>query len=275
MRRGRLQTAEGCCLHLTQRCHDRQYLLRFARDRRRYVARLREMSQRFAVEVLDYMVTSNHVHLLVWAGRGGAEVSAAMRFLQGAAARDYNRRKERSGSFWSDRYHPTLVETGVHLSRCLFYVDLNMVRAGVVRHPAEWAACGYHELAGRRQRYRVVNLPRLLWCLEMPGREAEFRAWYQATVDDLMRSAYRVREPVWSESVAVGSQAWVEGLASRIIVGRKAIVPLEALSGLGVAEGNGSYALRVSRRAFDPLREGVAGGAPAGLAAGSMVEKRI
>jgi len=223
------------------------------------MARLREMSQRFALDVLDYMVTSNHVHLLIWAGHGGSEVSSALHFLQGTSARDYNRRKVRSGSFWSDRYHPTLVETGVHLSRCLFYVDLNMVRAGAVAHPAEWAACGYHELAGRRQRYRVLNLDRLLWCLGMPGRVAEFRAWYQATVDDLVRSGYRVREPVWSVSVAVGSQSWVEGLASRIIVGRKAIVPLNPVPGINVAEGDGSYALQVSRRAFDPLRDDEAG----------------
>jgi putative transposase len=58
MGRGRLQIADGCCVHITQHCHDRQYLLRFARDRCRYVARLREMSQRFALDVLDYRATS-------------------------------------------------------------------------------------------------------------------------------------------------------------------------------------------------------------------------
>jgi len=264
MRRGRVQGADSCCLHITQRCHDGQFLLRFAVDRRKYVERLREMSRRFALDVLDYMVTSNHVHLMVWTEHGGGPVSEAMRFLQGTAARDYNRRTGRRGSFWSDRYHPTLVQSGVHLSRCLFYVDLNMVRAGAVSHPAEWPTCGYHELAGRRQRYRVVNLDRLLWCLEMPGRLADFRTWYQATVDDMASSAYRVREPVWSESVAVGSQAWVESMASRILVGRKTDVPLGALpgTGAGVAEGGVTYGLQVSRRVFDPLQDG----APAALA---------
>jgi putative transposase len=203
------------------------------------------------------MMTSNHVHLLVWAGPGGGDLAEAMRFLQGTAARDYNRRKKHSGAFWSDRYHPTLVQTGVHLSRCLFYVDMNMVRAAVVSHPAEWAASGYHELAGRRQRYRVLNLSRLLWCLGMPGRLTEFQAWYRETVDELVRSAYRLREPVWSETAAVGSRAWVEALASRVIVGRKAVVPLAMPSGLAVAEGESTYALQVSRRVFDPVRDGV------------------
>jgi len=85
------------------------------------------MSRRFAIDVLDYMVTSNPVHLLVWTEHGVGPVSEAMRFLQGTAARDHNRGTGRRGAFWSDRYHPTLVQSGVHLSRCLFYVDLNTV----------------------------------------------------------------------------------------------------------------------------------------------------
>jgi hypothetical protein len=46
--------------------------------------------------------------------------------------------KARRGAFWQDRYHATAVQTGEHLARCLVYVDLNMVRAGVVEHPALW-----------------------------------------------------------------------------------------------------------------------------------------
>jgi len=85
------------------------------------------MSRRFASEVLYCMVTSNPVHLLVWTEHGGGPVSEAMRFLPGTAAQDHKRRTGRRGAFWSDRYHPTLVQSGVRLSRCLFYVDLNTV----------------------------------------------------------------------------------------------------------------------------------------------------
>lgn len=43
-------------------------------------------------------------------------------------AQEYNRHKGRQGAFWEDRYHAT----DEHLHRCLAYIDLNMVRAGVV-----------------------------------------------------------------------------------------------------------------------------------------------
>jgi REP-associated tyrosine transposase len=76
--------------------------------------------------VLDYTVTSNHIHLLVRD--------------QGRSAQAHNARKRRHGAFWEDRYHATAVETGVHLARCVVYIDLNMVRAGVVQRLVPRAA---------------------------------------------------------------------------------------------------------------------------------------
>lgn len=72
-------------------------------------------------------------------------------------ARQYNRRKGRAGAFWEGKYHATAIESGLHLWRCLRYVDLNMVRAGKVEHPSGWRWCGYDELMGMRQRYRILR----------------------------------------------------------------------------------------------------------------------
>jgi len=41
-----------------------------------------------------------------------------------------------------DGYHATAIETGEHLLRCLVYVDLNMVRTGIVSHPEQWSHGG-------------------------------------------------------------------------------------------------------------------------------------
>ncbi len=51
--------------HITHRCHKRDFLLEFARDRQRWIYWLREASQRLDISVLNYTVTSNHIHLLV------------------------------------------------------------------------------------------------------------------------------------------------------------------------------------------------------------------
>lgn len=56
------------------------------------------------------------------------------------------------GAYWEDWYHATAVETGEHLLRCIVYIDLNMVRAGVVSHPSDWTF-----VDTMKSKLRVVN----------------------------------------------------------------------------------------------------------------------
>ena len=88
-----------------------------------------EAKRRFGLRILNYIVTSNHIHLLVQ-DRGRDEIAHSMQLIAGRTVQEYNRRKQHSGAFWEDRYHATAVDTGEHLLRCLAYIDLNMVRAG-------------------------------------------------------------------------------------------------------------------------------------------------
>ena len=55
----------GQVWHITHRCHKKEYLLKFARDRACWIRWLFEARKRYGLCVLNYMVTSNHVHLLV------------------------------------------------------------------------------------------------------------------------------------------------------------------------------------------------------------------
>ena len=123
------------------------------------------------------------MHLLVWAPRT-EDLSETMHWLQGTFAGDYNRRFGREGAFWRGRYHTTLVETGRHLDRCLLYMDMNMVRAGVVRHPRDWRFGGYQELSGNRKRYRIIDQNRLLQLLAI-GDMDSFRRWHEGAIAEL------------------------------------------------------------------------------------------
>ena len=50
----------GYIWHLTHRCHKKEFLLKFAKDRRRWIAWLLETEKRFGLRVLNFTVTCNH-----------------------------------------------------------------------------------------------------------------------------------------------------------------------------------------------------------------------
>ena len=71
----------GCVWHITHRCHKQEFLLRFATDRRRWLRWLFEARKRYGLSVLNYMVTSNHVHLLVRDGNERDVIPKSMQLI--------------------------------------------------------------------------------------------------------------------------------------------------------------------------------------------------
>ena len=84
-------------------------LLKFARDRRTWLRWLFEAKKRYGLGVLNYMVTSNHIDLLV-EDKGAGVIPRSIQLIAGRKAQDYNRRKKRKGAFWEDRYQATAVQ---------------------------------------------------------------------------------------------------------------------------------------------------------------------
>ena len=108
----------GYVWHITHRCHKKEFLLKFGRDRRRWLYWLFEAKKRFGLCVLNYIVTSNHIHLLV-KDNGDRIIARSLQLIAGRTAQEYNRRKHRPGAFWEDRYHATAVQSDAHLLKCL------------------------------------------------------------------------------------------------------------------------------------------------------------
>ena len=71
-----------------------------------------EAKKRFGLCVLDYTVTSNHIHLLV-KDTGAGVIAESMQLIAGRTAQEYNQRK---GAFWEDRYHATAIDSDEYCS---------------------------------------------------------------------------------------------------------------------------------------------------------------
>jgi putative transposase len=212
----------GHIWHITHRCHERQFLLRFTRDRRAWVYWLYQARRRYGLCVLNYVVTSNHIHLLV-KDTGCVEIARSMQLIAGRVAQQFNRRKSRKGAFWEDRYHATAVQSDGHLARCMVYIDLNMVRAGAIKHPSEWGQSGYNEIQSSPQRYRCINVPALaalLGFVDANSLRNGLREW----VDVALAKGNLKRQPAWTQSIAVGQREYLDSIGDELKIthpGRK------------------------------------------------------
>jgi len=206
--------APGFVWHITHRCHKQEFLLKFAKDRASWVGWLYEAKRRYGLCVLNYIVTSNHIHLLVLDTTKNV-ISNSMQLIAGRTAQEYNKRKNRKGAFWEDRYHATAIDGGEYLLRCMVYVDLNMVRTGVVRHPSQWHDSGYNEIQVPPKRKRIIDVEQLMELLKINNARSLPRL-HQQWVEEALQEDRLRRESYWSESVAVGSSVFVEKTKERL-----------------------------------------------------------
>jgi putative transposase len=196
----------GYVWHITHRCHKQEFLLKFVRDRRRWMEWVFEAKKRHGLCILNYMVTSNHIHLLVGDNGKRDTIPKSIQLIAGRTGQEYNQRKNRKGAFWEDRYHATAVAFDEHLLKCMVYIDMNMVRAGVVNHPEEWIFCGYNEIQNPRQRYSLIDYHRLISLQQMKDL-GELQESCKNRVEQSLLSRDQSREIKWTESVAVGRKA--------------------------------------------------------------------
>lgn len=129
-------------LHLIQRGNNRQICFVADEDYRLYLDWLKEFSAKTGCRVHAYVLMTNHVHLLVSADRGEAP-GELMKALGQRYVQHFNRAYSRSGTLWEGRFRSCPIQAQDYLLACLRYIELNPVRAGMVKHPADYRWSSY------------------------------------------------------------------------------------------------------------------------------------
>ena len=76
--------------HITHRCHKKEFLFKFIKDRRRWIQWLFEAKRRYGLVILNYAVTSNHIHLLVQDGKERNVIPKSIQLIAARTGQEYN-----------------------------------------------------------------------------------------------------------------------------------------------------------------------------------------
>ncbi len=151
-----------------------------------------KLSKLYFTEVLGFCIMGNHFHLLIrmlpesqfsdeeikdryvnfygddrefaeekitgyrlkW-----ANLSEFVKEIKQTFSRYYNKRHNRRGTLWGERFKSLIVEDGETLINCLAYIDLNPIRADMVQRPEDyrWNSIGYHIQTGNKDNFLSLD----------------------------------------------------------------------------------------------------------------------
>jgi REP element-mobilizing transposase RayT len=130
MPRGARLDAPGTLHHAIVRGIERGAIFQDDRDRAEFVRRLKDLAKVTGTSFYAFALMTNHVHLLLKSGATG--LSTFMRRLLSGYAQYYNRRHQRVGHLFQNRYRSIICEEETYFTQLLAYIHLNPLRAGIV-----------------------------------------------------------------------------------------------------------------------------------------------
>lgn len=123
--------------HVTTRTNNKEFRFKPKRSTFLMFARILNMAvKKYSVQITHFVLMSNHYHVIF--NTPNANIHRVMQFINSMVAREYNRRHNRTGHLWGDRYKSTIIGDGVYLKKCVTYIYMNPVHAGIVNHPKDY-----------------------------------------------------------------------------------------------------------------------------------------
>lgn len=141
----RLQLPGGI-YHVTARGNEQMPIFLDDADCVGFLRVLASVVERYHILCHAYCLMGNHYHLLV--ETPDANLSRAIRQLNGVYSQRFNRRHDRTGHLLGGRFHAVVVRRDAQLREVSRYIVLNPVRAGLVSDPTEWQWSSYHATVG-------------------------------------------------------------------------------------------------------------------------------
>jgi len=117
-----------------------------------------EGSTRYGCDIHAYVLMTNHVHLLV-TPETDESLSSMMRYLGSRYVQYVNHVYRRSGTLWEGRYKCSLIDSERYLLTCYRYIELNLVRAGMVEEAGAYMWSSYRAHASGQANELIRDHP--------------------------------------------------------------------------------------------------------------------
>lgn len=141
-RKARVKSATGV-YHVMLRGINRQRIFEEGGDYVRFIQGLKRYREECGYELYAYCLMPNHIHLLI--REGHMPLSRVFRKIGASFVYWYNKKHERVGHLFQDRFKSEVVEDEAYLLTVTRYIHMNPVKAGICDKPDDYKYSSYND----------------------------------------------------------------------------------------------------------------------------------
>ena len=130
-------TVPGQPQHIIQRGNNKQVIFADDDDYQFFRDALSEAAVKHDLAIHAHVWMTNHIHLLATPGAQDS-ISKVFQSVGRRYVQHFNFKYKRSGTLWEGRYRATVIDSERYLLTVMRYIELNPVRAGMVKRPRDY-----------------------------------------------------------------------------------------------------------------------------------------
>lgn len=128
--------------HIMVQGNNKEYIFNSEEDKNKYLEIMKKTKEKIAIIILEYCMMNNHAHLLFYE-EDTKNLTQYMHRVNLLYAKYYNKKYNRVGYVFRDRYKTQPIYSEKHLYSCVRYIHNNPVKANLVKKPNEYQYSSY------------------------------------------------------------------------------------------------------------------------------------
>lgn len=121
---------------------NKSYIFEEPENIKYYISTMHKLSKEQEIEIIAYCIMNNHAHMLIKTEQL-KELSKYMQRLNTRYGKYYNKKHNRVGYVFRDRYKSEGIYSKRHLYNCINYIYNNPVKAGICKNAEEYPYSNY------------------------------------------------------------------------------------------------------------------------------------
>ena len=130
--------------HIMVQGINKSYIFNDSIDIKYYIKLLYELNNQHNIQIIAYCVMNNHTHILI-KSENIDEMSKFMKRVNVKFSRYYNKKHNRVGYVFRDRFKSQGIYSEKHMYNCIRYIYENPVKAGICKSPDEYPYSNYNK----------------------------------------------------------------------------------------------------------------------------------
>lgn len=135
---------EGSFFHIMSQGINKNYIFDQEEDKKMYIYLMYKLKKKYNIKIIAYCIMSNHVHILLNIETID-DLSSYMHKINTSYAQYYNKKHDRVGFVFRNRFKSESIINEEHLYNCIKYIFDNPVRAKICKYPREYKFSNYEQ----------------------------------------------------------------------------------------------------------------------------------